>query len=288
MSGRLTCVRDATAAEFARYAWDHLAGDPVRNNVFCTLLETAYQQERPDWEWYRVLDDELCGVAMRTPPRGLLVSALPEAGARVLARHLAGTHPSLPSVSGPSAAAGAFARQYAALRGVTPRTGMAQRLYRLDRVVPPGAVPGGARPAVPTDRDLILDWLVAFGAEALTGGAPRDDQVAGVDSRFTHGDLMWLWEVRGVPVSFAWRSPVRPPGAWPRTPVTRISAVYTPPEHRGRGYASANVAAISQRGLQAGAVACMLYTNVANPVSNKIYERIGYRPVDDAQEWLLS
>jgi predicted GNAT family acetyltransferase len=129
---------------------------------------------------------------------------------------------------------------------------------------------------------------MAFSRDGLTGDTPRDDQTAGVDSRFGHGDLMWFWEVHGTPVSFAWRSPVRPPGAWPRTPVTRISAVYTPPEHRGRGYATANVAAISQHALDGGASACMLYTNAANPISNKIYQRVGYRPVGDWQEWLLS
>jgi predicted GNAT family acetyltransferase len=70
--------------------------------------------------------------------------------------------------------------------------------------------------------------------------------------------------------------------------VSRISAVYTPPEQRGHGYASANVAALSQRALDAGAIACMLNTDQANPVANKIYQRIGYRPVGDAQEWTFS
>jgi predicted GNAT family acetyltransferase len=57
---------------------------------------------------------------------------------------------------------------------------------------------------------------------------------------------------------------------------------------RGRGYASANVAAVSRNALEAGAFACMLYTDRANPTSNRIYQAIGYRPVGDAQEWLLS
>ncbi len=281
----LHCVRDGTAAEFARYAWPHLVRDPVRHNVICTLLETAYQQERPDWEWWRVLDGEhLVGVAARTPPRGLLLGELSDTGALALARHLAGTHPHLPSISGPAAAADAFVPRYAALTGRHATPGMAQRIFRLDRVVPPPRhVPGRPRAATIAERSLILEWMAAFAAE--TGAAA---QPSAVDSRFEHGDLMWFWEVGGRPVSFAWRSPIRPRDAWPRTPVSRISAVYTPPEQRGRGYASANVAALSQRALEAGAIACMLYTDLANPVSNKIYQQIGYRPVADAQEWLLS
>jgi predicted GNAT family acetyltransferase len=283
------CVRDGTAAQFAGYAWEYLAADPVRNNVICTLLETAYEQERPDWQWLRVLaGDELVGAAVRTPPRGFLLSDLPAGAAVAMARLVAGTDAAVPSVSGPSAAAAAFAGSYAALAGGSPRPGMAQRLFRLDRVTPPQGIPGRARPATAADRDLILDWLVAFSTDALTAGSPRDDQVAGVDRRLAYPDLMWFWEVDGVPVSFAWRSPVRPVGAWPRTAVTRVSAVYTPPELRGHGYASANVAAVSQYALEAGAAACMLYTNAANPVSNKIYQRVGYRLVAEAQEWLLN
>ncbi len=60
----------------------------------------------------------------------------------------------------------------------------------------------------------------------------------------------------------------------------RIGPVYTPPEHRGHGYASAAVAEISRRFLAAGSRPC-LFTDQANPVSNRIYQAIGYRPVVD-------
>ena len=63
--------------------------------------------------------------------------------------------------------------------------------------------------------------------------------------------------------------------------MVRIGPVYTPPERRGRGYASAATAALSQRLLDAGAEEVLLYTDLANPVSNSIYQRIGYRPVED-------
>ena len=66
--------------------------------------------------------------------------------------------------------------------------------------------------------------------------------------------------------------------------MVRVSAVYTPPERRGRGYASANVAAVSQAALDAGASACMLYAEPAI----RIYERIGYRVVGTAGEWFFS
>jgi GNAT superfamily N-acetyltransferase len=285
----IDCVRDRTAEEFAEQAWEFVARDPVRNNVLCTLVEDAHHGDGTPREWLRVLDgDRILGVAVRTPGRGVLVSDLSEPGSHALARHLAGTVPPLLAITGPAGATATLAHHYARLSGFAMRPGRAQRLFRLDRVIPPAPVPGGPRPATAADRDLILGWMVDFSRDTLGRPALRDDHTARVDMLLGYPDLMWFWEVEGVPVSFAWRSPVRPPPAWPRTPVTRVSAVFTPVEHRGRGYASANVAALSQRALNGGATACMLYTDLANPVSNKIYQRIGYQPVDDAREWVLS
>jgi predicted GNAT family acetyltransferase len=165
---------------------------------------------------------------------------------------------------------------------------MSQRLLRLDRVRHPAGVPGGPRAATPADRELVLAWMRAFGAETLPGRSGRAEDDAAVDRRYTHPELMSFWEVDGAPVSFAWRSPPAGPDRWPSTTVVRISAVYTPLERRGHGYASANVAALSQRALDDGASACMLYTDAANPTSNKIYEQVGYYPVGTAAAWQLS
>lgn len=288
----MNVLQDRTAAEFATHAWGFIAADPVRNNVICTLVEAACldehsNNEHPGSEWLRVLDDgQLVGVATRTAPHGPLLSDLDEPAAHALAEHFAGTPEMLSTVNGPPAAGQAFAQRYAALHGGQARLGTAQRLLRLDRVAWPATVPGHSRPAAPVDRDLILAWMAAFARDADSTDGPAD-HVAAVDRRFKYGDLMWFWEVDGEPVSFAWRSPIGPPRQWPRTMVTRISAVYTPPEQRGHGYARANVAALSQRGLDAGALACMLYADAANPVSNKIYERVGYRLVAEGQEWRL-
>ncbi len=89
---------------------------------------------------------------------------------------------------------------------------------------------------------------------------------------------LWVWEVDGVPVSMAaHRAPV--------AGVSRVSLVYTPPEHRRHGYAAASVAALSQRLLDGDADACMIYTDLTNPTSNAVYQRIGYQPVADGTAW---
>ena len=67
----------------------------------------------------------------------------------------------------------------------------------------------------------------------------------------------------------------------------RVGPVYTPPELRGRGYASNLVAAASQAALDDGRRALFLFTDLANPTSNRIYQAIGYEPVRDVDEWSL-
>ena len=74
----------------------------------------------------------------------------------------------------------------------------------------------------------------------------------------------------------------------PAVGVVRILSVYTPPEHRRHGYASACVAAASAWALAQGADACALYTDLANPTSNKIYQAIGTARSKTAVVWRLS
>ena len=87
-----------------------------------------------------------------------------------------------------------------------------------------------------------------------------------------------LWIADGKPVAWA--------GVGGRTPNgIRIGPVYTPPEERGHGYASAVVAAASQAQLDEGRTFCFLFTDLANPTSNRIYQAIGYEPIGDFDEY---
>jgi predicted GNAT family acetyltransferase len=141
-------------------------------------------------------------------------------------------------------------------------------------------LPGVGGPAAARDRDRLVAWLAAFHREA----APRElhpDPVAVIDRGLRRPGAWWLWEVAGEPVSMLTITP-RVAG------VTRISAVFTPPDQHGHGYACACVAAASQWALDQGADACMLYTDLANATSNKIYQAVGYRPVGDATRWRLA
>jgi hypothetical protein len=127
------------------------------------------------------------------------------------------------------------------------------------------------------ERDLVAEWFRAFIREALREDGAEAREVA--EFWLTKpGRFLYVWEDGGRPVSMT--------GASGRTPNgIRIGAVYTPPELRGRGYASSLVAAVSQAQLDSGLRFCFLYTDLANPTSNHIYAEIGYEPVCDVDEY---
>jgi predicted GNAT family acetyltransferase len=135
-----------------------------------------------------------------------------------------------------------------------------------------------ARPARAGDRELLLEWYRAFGVEALHEDEPDENRIATIVDRRLRGvgPRIVLWD-DGGPVSLAGVGGDTPNG-------TRIGPVYTPPELRGRGYASALVAAVSAEELAAGRRFCFLYTDLANPTSNRIYAAIGFEPACDSRQ----
>jgi predicted GNAT family acetyltransferase len=153
---------------------------------------------------------------------------------------------------------------------------MHQRIYQLDRVVPPPNPPAGRlRIAGADDLDLVTEWVGSFIRDA---GMATSRVRALAEDRVSE-EALFLW-CNGGPKSMAAWSGSTPNGV-------RIGYVYTPSEYRGRGYASALTAAVSQRALDAGRRFCFLFTDLANPVSNSIYQSIGYTPVGDVVDWVL-
>jgi predicted GNAT family acetyltransferase len=153
---------------------------------------------------------------------------------------------------------------------------MRQRVYELRQVTPPSNPPPGfLRPATLADADLLARWHYAFQLEAM-GDSDQERSKTFTERRIPEGDL-FIWDDDG-PVSTAVRTRPTPHGC-------TVSFVYTPPELRGRGYASACVAALSQKLLDSGKQFCTLFTDLSNPTSNSIYQKVGYRPVGDFTEY---
>jgi GNAT superfamily N-acetyltransferase len=276
-------------AEFLAAAREYLTRERARNTVILTVSEqlrvnrAAYSLPagaseshgtaiRPLFGWWTGQAGVVGGAFMHTPPHPLLLSAVPANVAEGLAAALAGRP--LRGVNGHVDAAEAFA---AAWRAASPRGRTAEqrrlRLYRLGELAWPEPAPDGApRVAANSDAPLLTDWFAAFVDEVHDTDA-GEDQAAGVRDKLSHGGIL-VWEAGGRPVSIA--------GVTRQVAgMLRVGPVYTPPELRGHGYASAVTAAASLRAREAGAQEVLLYTDLANPTSNSIYQRIGYRPVED-------
>jgi RimJ/RimL family protein N-acetyltransferase len=260
--------------EFHDIAGDFLRSRPVEHTVPLTLVDTlrkrgphAYGPDDPIFGWWTGPDGVVAGAVLQTPPFPLLVTAAPDLAD--LADLLAGRP--LPGVNALAADVDAFAAAWRRLTGTTTSPGRRSRLFRLDILTPPVPLaPGKARVANAGDRELLVAWTAAFQVEI----EERAVDVAGtVDDMLSYGGLT-LWEVDGSPVSMAGASRLE-------AGMTRVMAVYTPPELRGRGYAGAVTSAVSQAALDAGAADVVLFTDLANPTSNALYRRLGYRPIED-------
>jgi predicted GNAT family acetyltransferase len=222
--------------------------------------------------------DEVVAVAMRTPPYGLILSEVDDD--RAVGAFVADLRAApLPGVLGPVGATALFSELWGEETGVRARVQVAERIYRASEAHQPTDVSGRYRAYEDHDHDLVLAWLTAFVAESLPAGTPFDAEAV-LARRLDEREAGFvLWEDDEA-ASLAGFGGVTPHGI-------RVGPVYTPPELRGRGYASALVGELTARLLDNGRRFCFLFTDLSNPTSNSIYQRIGYRPVADVNQWVF-
>ncbi len=263
--------------EFAALAGPLYAADPVTHTLAITVLTRFLHDPAFELVMLTVHEgDEPAGAVFRTAPRPLVVSGLPAAAATAAAEVLAAIDPELPGVTGPRAEAEAFARAWTEVTGAGVREAMAMRLYELGDLRTP-AVSGAGRAATEADLPLLLRWQPALQREIFGHDRELDRTAEIIRKSLTRGDLQLLWEDGGQPVAWAHVGP-------PAHGMSRIGPVYTPPEARRRGYGSAATAAVSRWARDSGAEHVLLFTDLANPTSNSIYQKLGYRPVHDSCE----
>ena len=273
--------RAATVPEFMGMAGEFLGAREAEHNLIfgiCSTIEADPSQFEAAPYLAAVVDgDRVVGAAIRTPPWRVVLSLMDHpAAVDQLAEDLAGA--SLPGALGPADSTGAFARAWAERAGVPARLVRHERSFRLEHVRTPRPVPGSMARAQPADKALLSTWARAFIDEALPGGPPQDyDRMA---DRWIKGlgRTAYLWLDEGRPVSLTGVGGLTPNGI-------RVGPVYTPPELRGRGYASNLVAQVSQLQLDGGRTFVFLFTDLANPTPNRIYQAIGYEPVNDIDEY---
>ncbi|QEV18649.1 GNAT family N-acetyltransferase [Streptomyces alboniger] len=264
-----------------------LRSEPALHTALLSVTDTlrvsglhAYGEEAPHFGTYVDEGGIVQGAFLRTPPYRPALSPLAPEAVEALARQLADVTPDLPGVGADEETAGTFARAWEKHTGATATPGYRQRLYRLGTLTPPEpAPPGRARLADEGDRELLTRWHGEF-AEAV-GEPPAREPGAWVNARLAYGGIT-LWETPdGTPAAMAGATRLI-------AGQVRVAPVYTPAALRGRGYGGAATVAVTRAALDAGAAEVLLFTDLANPTSNGLYQRIGYRPVRDFTQYDFS
>jgi len=230
----------------------------------------------------KTVEDEsgLVLASMMTPPHNLVVVGHQgdlDEGVRILVEDLVSEGWRVPGVLGPRELVGGVAERWAEITGQRCEVERQQRVYQLRKVKSPVPERGRLRLATAADVELVAGWRCAFQVE-IFGEADREGARRATRHRIESGDI-YLWE-DGSPVSIAMKT--RPT----RNGIS-VSLVYTPPEWRGRGYATACVGELSRLLLDSGWEHCALFADVANAAANRVYQRIGYEPVCDYDEYVF-
>ncbi len=274
----------AVVDEFLTVARAFLAEREAENNLLFGISSAVrdtpelFPDDPPRFATVVDAGGRIVAATLRTPPHNQVLSWTDDMDA-VDALVDALRHEPLPGVLGSTEAASRFASKWTNATGQNARVEVAERIFRLSSVIAPDQPASGTwRLAEPRDRDLIARWAIDFFAEAVPEAPPIPDPAATADRWIARvGRMLYLWEDGDTVVSMV--------GAGGETPNgIRIGPVYTPPDLRGRGYASSLTAAASADQLGRGRRFCFLFTDLANPTSNKIYQAIGYEPVCDVDQ----
>ncbi|WP_327075590.1 GNAT family N-acetyltransferase (plasmid) [Kitasatospora purpeofusca] len=265
--------------DFLGRAGVFLHSRPVVHTVLLTLTNAlrgrGVTAPGPDAPLFGTLsrDGEVRAAFARTPQQGLVTTPLSAPEVAALVARLLDDGESLQGMSGDRESVEALAEAWQQSTGAVVVQQRNERLYALDALKAPHPAPAGrARVANSSDRTQLARWAQEY--TVAIGEASDRDFGAWAEARLAYGGVM-LWEnAEGRPVSMAGSSPLI-------AGQVRIAPVYTPSHLRGHGYASAVTAAVTQAALNIGADNVLLFTDLANPTSNALYQRLGYRPVAD-------
>ncbi|HEX7745428.1 MAG TPA: GNAT family N-acetyltransferase [Micromonosporaceae bacterium] len=277
--------------EFLAAAGDLLAAEPVISTVVTTVAHQALSQRADgispsERDWWLVVSDNsgaVVGAGMRPAPFApypALLLPMPDEAAVALAYALHERGEKVLAINGALPAVELCAAELARLGGGRVEVAQHTRLHELGELVRPASVPGGLVVATEDDVELAMEWFAAFMGDADDqAGRPRGASAHDLPDRAEllqrlRAGRLWFWvDETGERVHLTGVNP-------PSFGVARVGPVYTPPAQRGRGWASNAVAEVSRR-IQAQGTRVCLFTDQANPTSNKIYAALGYRPVVD-------
>jgi predicted GNAT family acetyltransferase len=264
----------SSAEEFHEKAGHWLAEKEVQNNscliVVSNLLSKPVSERFEHYFWIVEDAGAIVGTAFWTPPYKFTVSEMEKESLMALANALRVSHPNIPGVGGPKEPAKYFSHFWNLKTQKSPLLEHSMRIYQLEKVMSPSARPGKLQKAQEKDVEFLAEWLRQFHAEISVS---EELDIRNIVENYIREQRLFAWEDGGYRAMAAY--------AGSTLNGVRLNMVYTPSEFRGKGYATSLVASLSQSLLDSGKKFCCLYTDLLNPTSNSIYQKIGYQPVCD-------
>lgn len=269
--------------EFYNDTYDVLMRHEAQNMILLGNIMIGHEgKDKTDWrdpiKWLMATISDADGIrliALMTPPHNIALYATDNIISSEVIRCLVDglKDHDIPGVTTEKSLAECFAKEYTTVKGLNFKTTMSQRIYELKAVSPDIKQFGVVRLLNEKDMHFFPYWAEAFNAANIYGNTQMSIPQ---DANSYHYRLstkkQYVLEDNGIPVSMA---------GYTKETQTAIcvSFVYTPTYYRGKGYASSCVAQVSQIALDKGFTKCVLYTDLLNPTSNSIYQKIGYTPI---------
>jgi len=265
-----------TAEQFHQKASAWLEQKEAENNLILGTLSNLLKKPEKDRQkhhfWLVERGGAPVGAAFWTPPYKFTLTEMDVEALQALANHIRDTHPQIPGAGGPKESVKRFSHFWNLKTQKSPLLEMSMRIYQLSQVEKVPLSPGSMQGAAEGDAELLTEWTRLLNRDSgLMDPVDEGKIVEG----YIREQRLFLWN-EGQPRAMA--------GYGRETPHSySVNMVYTPVEFRNRGYATSLVSQLSQKILDSGKKYCLLYTDLLNPTSNGIYQKIGYQPVCD---WL--
>ncbi|MCA0971117.1 GNAT family N-acetyltransferase [Halobacillus litoralis] len=212
-------------------------------------------------------------LTMRTPPHLWILPSFATTTQKTieaLVDYLLDRSFDVPGVLGEEKAVEWFVAAYKRRKGTEPSLQMKQGIYKLEQL---SSIPLQEGQFIQADQEhltLAKAWFRQYGVEVKEKHIEEQaDRLA--EDMIEQGKL-FLWVMNGTPVSMACRARQTPNGI-------TINAVFTPDAYKRNGYATQVTYFLTEHLLSSGAAFCSLYTDLDNPSSNSIYQRIGYKRI---------
>lgn len=270
-----------SAAQFLTSARELLYLKEAENSLMLGFTHNQVRLEKIDYQYLTIFENKQLTAAAVVTDKNLIVTSASGPVMKKLAEYVIKQKLKFGGVVGPSIGAEAFVRSYAKLSKVDFKIGFKQKIYKLESVKVPLSAFGAPHRANSGDIELVAQWLLQFNEESLPHDPTTIEKTRLIAvSKIELGEV-FLWQQSGnESVSMCCI-------ARPTTNGITINGVFTPKDQRAKGYASSLVSYVSQTMLESGKKFCVLYTDAANPTSNKIYRNIGYIEIANSTQFLL-